>query len=139
MKMRSESRLSDCHYRHQWISEAAYFMAEKRSFQPGMALEDWLLAEHQFVAMLIKRYLNQAHEDGNLSVPGLQRLAKSVGVDNSETLTKVDELVHAIQVATDNAPCFNFEPSAHCTTSECCLWKAECKQMVASWHPLKVR
>lgn len=139
MKMRAESRLPDCNFRHQWISEAAYFIAEKRSFLPGMALDDWLLAENQFVAMLIKRYLNQAHEDGNLSVTGLQRLAKSVGINNAETLTTVEALVHAIQVVTDNAPCFNFEPSAHCTTSESCLWKAECKQLVASWHPLKAR
>jgi len=139
MKIRSESRLSDCNFRHQWIAEAAYFIAEKRSFLPGMELDDWLFAEHRFVAMLIERYLNQAHEDGSLSVPSLQRLAKSVGVESPETLAKVDDLVHAMQVATDNAPCFNFEPSTHCQASECCLWKAKCKQMVASWHPLKVR
>ena len=27
------------------IAEAAYFRAERRAFEPGHALEDWLLAE----------------------------------------------------------------------------------------------
>jgi len=27
------------------ISEAAYFLAEKRGFEPGRALDDWLEAE----------------------------------------------------------------------------------------------
>jgi len=136
MKIRSESRLSDCNFRQHWISEAAYYLAEKRKFAVGMELEDWLLAEKVFVKMLITRYLGIAHEDGGLSIKGLQRLAKSVGVENSNELMQEDTLVHAIQKATDDNPCFNFEPGAHCTTSECCLWKAECKQMVAKWHPL---
>jgi len=32
---------------HRMISEAAYFLAEKRSFEPGRALSDWLQAEQQ--------------------------------------------------------------------------------------------
>jgi hypothetical protein len=32
---------------HRMISEAAYFLAEKRSFQPGRTLGDWLEAELQ--------------------------------------------------------------------------------------------
>jgi hypothetical protein len=32
---------------HRMISEAAYFLAEKRHFQPGRALSDWLEAERQ--------------------------------------------------------------------------------------------
>ncbi|MBN1571310.1 MAG: DUF2934 domain-containing protein [Acidobacteria bacterium] len=31
--------------RHQLISQAAYFRAEQRSFEPGHELEDWLEAE----------------------------------------------------------------------------------------------
>jgi hypothetical protein len=31
--------------RHQLISEAAYYRAEQRSFEPGHELEDWLTAE----------------------------------------------------------------------------------------------
>lgn len=133
MKIRSESRLSDCDFRQLWISEAAYYLSEKRNFLAGMAVDDWLIAENVFVKMLITRYLGQAHEDGGLSIKGLQRLAKSVGVKNSDELLQEDTLVHAIQKATDDNPCFNFEPDTHCTTSECCLWKAECKQMIAKW------
>jgi Protein of unknown function (DUF2934) len=32
---------------HRMISEAAYFLAEKRNFAPGLALSDWLEAELQ--------------------------------------------------------------------------------------------
>lgn len=31
--------------RERWIAEAAYYIAEKRGFVPGYALEDWLNAE----------------------------------------------------------------------------------------------
>jgi Protein of unknown function (DUF2934) len=30
---------------HRMISEAAYFLAEERGFEPGHAVEDWLRAE----------------------------------------------------------------------------------------------
>ena len=32
---------------HRMISEAAYFLAEKRGFESGLALSDWLEAERQ--------------------------------------------------------------------------------------------
>jgi hypothetical protein len=136
MKNRSESRLSDCEFRQHWISEAAYYLAEKRSFVPGMELDDWLLAENDFVNMLIMRHLDQAHEDGGLNIRGLQRLAKSVGVERPETITQTVDLIRAIQKATNDDSCFNFEPGTHCNTAECCLWKAECKKLIAKWHPL---
>ena len=31
--------------RHQMIAQAAYFRAERRGFEPGHELEDWLAAE----------------------------------------------------------------------------------------------
>jgi len=31
--------------RHQMISDAAYFRAQRRGFEPGHELEDWLAAE----------------------------------------------------------------------------------------------
>jgi Protein of unknown function (DUF2934) len=31
--------------RHKWISEAAYFIAERRGFVPGAELADWIAAE----------------------------------------------------------------------------------------------
>jgi hypothetical protein len=33
--------------RHAMIAEAAYYMAERRGFESGRELEDWLLAESQ--------------------------------------------------------------------------------------------
>lgn len=32
---------------HRMISEAAYFLAENRGFEPGRALDDWLEAERK--------------------------------------------------------------------------------------------
>jgi len=32
---------------HRWISEAAYYRAQQRGFQPGGELEDWLRAERE--------------------------------------------------------------------------------------------
>ena len=37
---------------HRMISEAAYFLAEKRGFEPGQALHDWLEAELEVKARL---------------------------------------------------------------------------------------
>lgn len=134
MKIRSEERLSDSEFRQLWTSVAAYYLAEKRHFDPGKELDDWLLAEHDYFNMLISRYLKQAHEDGGLSVKGLQRLAKFTGVENAEELTQTVDLIHAIQKACKEETCFNFEPGNHCSTKECCQWKAECKQLVAKWQ-----
>ncbi|WP_347989769.1 DUF2934 domain-containing protein [Methylomonas sp. AM2-LC] len=131
MKARSESRLREAAYRELWVSEAAYFLAEHRQFIPGRALDDWLQAEKEFCKMLIQRYLQLAYEDGGVSVIGLQRLATAVGVVNSSGLTQVLDLIHAIQVASKNEPCFYTE----CNQSETCLWKTECKKLIAKWHP----
>ena len=38
--------------RHQLIAEAAYFHAERRSFNPGHELEDWLRAEAEIETRL---------------------------------------------------------------------------------------
>jgi len=34
--------------RHDWIAEAAYYLAERRGFQGGCPIEDWLYAERVF-------------------------------------------------------------------------------------------
>jgi hypothetical protein len=34
--------------RQAWIAQAAYYLAERRGFQGGCALEDWLRAEQVF-------------------------------------------------------------------------------------------
>jgi hypothetical protein len=37
------------------IAEAAYFLAEKRGFEPGHQTEDWLLAESEVDARLLQK------------------------------------------------------------------------------------
>lgn len=139
MKNRSENRLSDCNFRFQWISEAAYDLAERRHFAPGMELDDWLMAEHEFITMQILRYQTIVNEDGGMTIKGLQRLAQSLGVENPETMTLEAELIRSIQKVTETNPCFNSAPTEHCDDVGSCLWKADCKKIIATWHPLKTR
>lgn len=120
-----------------WISEAAYYLAEVRHFSPGMALNDWLTAESKFFDMQILRFRTISDEDGGMSIIGLQRLANSLCVKNAAQLTVIEDLIHAIQQATDNEHCFNVEPGIHCNETKPCAWKADCKKMIAIWHPLK--
>ncbi len=135
MENRLNARPSDCEFRHQWILEAAYYKAETRCFVSGCELDDWLFAENEFVIMQIMRFQVISSEDGGMSIRGLQRLAKSLGVENTEAMTLVVELIQAIQKATHNDPCFSSEPENHCNATEPCLWKSECKKMIAKWLP----
>ncbi len=138
MENRLSERLSDCEFRLHWISKAAYYKAENRQFTPGLELQDWLFAENEFVTMKIMRFLVISNEDGGLSIKGLQRLAKSLEVKNTETITSTVDLIHAIQNATLNAPCFSFDPENHCNSNEACLWRSECQKMIAKWLPSNV-
>jgi hypothetical protein len=36
--------------RYRWIAHAAYLRAEKRGFEPGREIDDWLAAEAEFAA-----------------------------------------------------------------------------------------
>lgn len=49
---RSFSPPAEAHW-HRMISEAAYYLAEKRQFAAGFALDDWLRAEAAVRGMLI--------------------------------------------------------------------------------------
>jgi hypothetical protein len=42
--------------RHDMIREAAYYLAESRSFEAGHELEDWLAAELQIDELIASRY-----------------------------------------------------------------------------------
>jgi len=42
--------------RHDMIREAAYYLAESRSFEAGCELEDWLAAELQIDELIASRY-----------------------------------------------------------------------------------
>jgi hypothetical protein len=67
--------------RHQWISEAAYFLAEARSFVPGKELDDWLEAEIVYSEMLITVYIAMLEEDrAAITISGLKQLASLIGV-----------------------------------------------------------
>ena len=136
MKILADTRLSDCEFRHRWITEAGYYLAEHRQFAPGMELDDWLMAEHEFITMQVLRYQTIANEDGGVSIKGLQRLAQSLGVENPETMTLEAKLIRSIQKVTETKTCFNSAPTKHCEVGSC-LWKAECKKLIATWHPLK--
>jgi hypothetical protein len=136
LENRLNERPSDCEFRQKWILEAAYYRAKSRCFVPGLELEDWLFAENEFVIMQIMRFQVISSEDGGMSIRGLQRLAKSLGVENAEAISQVVDLIHAIQKETRNEPCFSFDPENHCNAIEPCLWKSECKKMIAKWLPL---
>jgi len=118
--------------RHRWISEAAYYKAEARSFASGRELDDWLTAENEYVKMEIALYLSMAEEDGGMTIQGLQKLAKSIGVENPENIKMKIELIHSIQKATLDRPCFRSVSSMDCH-GEDCQWRVECKQLIAEW------
>jgi Protein of unknown function (DUF2934) len=46
---------------HRMISEAAYFRAENRGFEPGGALEDWVQAELEVKVVLGGRPAGRPH------------------------------------------------------------------------------
>ena len=117
---------------HHWISEAAYYKAEARNFASGKALDDWLAAENDYVRVQIALYLSMAEEDGVMTIISLQQLAKSVGVENPESIDLKIELIQAIQNATHHRPCFRTEPDMICHDEDC-KWRAECKKLIAEW------
>lgn len=39
--------------REAMIAQAAYYHAERRGFEPGHAMEDWLTAEHEIQRLLL--------------------------------------------------------------------------------------
>jgi len=45
-------RARDPAQRHTMIAEAAYYRAEKRHFEPGHELDDWLQAEAEISSLL---------------------------------------------------------------------------------------
>lgn len=88
-----------------------------------MALNDWLTAESEFFDMQILRFRTIFDEDGGMSIIGLQRLANSLCVKNAAQPTVIEDLIHAIQRATDNEPCFNVEPGIHCNETVHAEWR----------------
>ena len=118
--------------RQHWISVAAYYKAKARKFEPGKALNDWLEAEKEYSAMLVRVYLSVSKEDGGITIDGLQQLAKSIGVQNPECISLKIELIQAIQNISQHRPCFRSETHMLCGGVGC-EWRAECRRMIAIW------
>ena len=118
--------------RQHWISVAAHYKAKARKLKLGKKMNHWLDFENDFSAMLIAKYLSVSNEDGGITIAGLQLLAKSIGVQNSEGMDLEIELIQAIQNIRQHRPCFRSETRMLCRGMGC-EWKAECKRMIAVW------
>jgi len=118
--------------RHRWISEAAYFKAETRSFVPDHELDDWLEVERHYSEMLVTTFLSVCNEDGGFTKDNLRKLAKSIGVKKPENIFQISELVRAIQKATQHRPCFQSDQYKSCQEIDC-KWRSECKKLIAEW------
>jgi hypothetical protein len=119
--------------RHRWISEAAYYKALARKFEPGKELTDWLEAEIDYYRMLVALYISILEEDGPMTILGLRQLAAFIGIQNSEDILSEIELVEAIQNATGHNPCFRSEIDMLCEEMEC-PWRAECRKLISVWY-----
>lgn len=119
--------------RHQWIAEAAYFIAETRNLEPGKELDDWLEAEISCSEMLISTYVAMLAEDGPITIVGLKQLATLIGIENTDSLNTEIELVKAIQNASGHRPCFRTEDISLCDGTEC-QWKSECQRLISVWY-----
>ena len=119
--------------RHQWISEAAYFLAEAKSFKIDKTLDNWLEAELAYSEMMIATYLARQKEDNEpINIVGLQQLAASLGIENPEKLISKAKLIHAIQDSMKHRPCFRELDINLCQELEC-QWKSECRKLTAAW------
>jgi len=121
-------------YRQQWVSEAAYYRALARGFEPNKELDDWLGAERDYLTMLIGLQLNVLEEDGTVSTMGLRQIAESLGVNNTEQMRSEVELIRAIQEASHRRPCFQSTNAKVCEDAADCQWKEKCLKLVAIWH-----
>ena len=119
--------------RHRWISEAAYYRAKARGFEPGKELNDWLEAEIDYAEMLIALYSSILEEDGAMTVISLQQLAGFIGIQNPESMLSETEIVRAIQDAMEHSPCFRSEFKMICDEVEC-KWRVECRKMISAWY-----
>jgi hypothetical protein len=81
---------------------------------------------------LIKSFLQRSKEDGGFTTITLRELAYLVGINNYKLINSDVDLVRAIQKAVKHRPCFRTENHNLCEDSDC-LWKAECKKIIAEW------
>jgi Protein of unknown function (DUF2934) len=120
--------------RQQWVSEAAYYKALARGFEPNKELNDWLAAEQDYLTMLIDLQLHVLEEDGTVSTMGLRQIAESLGIDHPELMRSELTLIRAIQEASHHYPCFRTTNSTFCKESVDCQWSEKCRKIIAIWH-----
>lgn len=118
--------------RQLWISEAAYYKALARKFEPGKELADWLEAEIDYSNMLVAQYISVLEEDGPMTILSLQQLAAFIGIKNTDDMLSEIELVRTIQKATVHRLCFRSKTNRICDELEC-KWRAECRKLISAW------
>jgi hypothetical protein len=84
--------------------------------------------------MLLICFFNFAREDGEITVTGLQQLARAMGVNNAGKLYSKNELICAIQSVSNSSPCYKAQPPGKCLTRPDCLWESECQKLIAQWQ-----
>lgn len=119
--------------RQRWISDAAYYKAAARGFIPGYEISDWLDAEHEYKEMLVGSFLSKCNEDGDITITGLRRLAKEIGVPRPERIDSKIDLIRLIQTASNHRPCFKDLSDELCQEQAGCQWSSECQKLVAEW------
>lgn len=98
--------------RQTWISEAAYYLAEKRGFIPGQESTDWLQAEISYYEMLIAAYINILQEDGQMTVVGVRQLAELIGIEDADKLHSEAEWSTPSKSPSNTVLAFGQKPSA---------------------------
>jgi Protein of unknown function (DUF2934) len=126
-------RLAQQLNRQTWISEAAYYLAEKRGLIPGQESIDWQQAEISYYEVLIAAYNNILQEDGQMTVASVRQLVELIGIEDADKLHTEAELVHAVQIAVKHRPCFRTKANGECQEIDC-VWRSECMKLTAAWH-----
>jgi len=125
---------SDDLFRHQWISVAAYFKAEKKEFQLGKEVDNWLEAEIEYIEFQIQTFFVCCEENGGMTILSLQKLASLLGIANSKNMCTEVKLIREIQKIAHHRPCFRTAYQQPCEDPESeCLWRAECQKIIAVW------
>jgi hypothetical protein len=80
----------------------------------------------------VSKYLAKVQEDGDLTISGLQQLARTIGVESPEKIHLKTMLIHTIQSISQNRICFRVASESNCRDIEC-KWRSECKKLIAEW------
>lgn len=117
------------------MTVAAYFKAEKRGFQQGKELDDWLEAEIEYIEFQIQTFFVCCEEDGGMSILSLQKLASLLGISNSNSIRTEVELIREIQKVAQHRPCFRAAYQQPCEDPKSeCPWRAECQKIITVWQ-----